>query len=64
MRLQKLEQQVLCSGILPPPTLPSSIPPQGPHPQDLLWDSWSSLVLSEPQVLQLGSEKIGIWDLK
>lgn len=42
------------------PPLLSSKPPQQCHPQDLLWDVWSSLALSESQVLQLGNEKTGI----
>lgn len=41
------------------PPLLSSIPPQESHPQDLLWE-WSSLCLSESQVLQLGNEKTEI----
>lgn len=30
-------------------------------PQDLIWE-WSSLALSESQVLQLGNEKAEIWN--
>lgn len=43
------------------PPLLSSIPSQESHPQDLIWE-WSSLALSESQVLQLGNEKTGIWN--
>ena len=43
------------------PPLPSFIPSQESHPQDLIWE-WASLALSESQVLQLGNEKTGIWN--
>ena len=50
MRLQKLEQQVLCQGVLPRPPTSVLRSLQDSLPQDSLWDSRPSLALSKPQV--------------